>query len=78
MYLRRPSSATRAGRNAKPAHVDTPVSRGVDWAAMLATTVSLWPYSSGNTLVDVLLFGVWCFLFGLFFSWGERVAGKLP
>lgn len=45
---------------------------------MLATTVSLWPYSSGNTLVDVLLFGVWCFLFGLFFSWGARVAGKLP
>lgn len=45
---------------------------------MLATVVSLWPYQSGNTLVDVALFGLWAFVFGLFLGWGMRVAGKLP
>jgi hypothetical protein len=45
---------------------------------MLATAVSLWPYASGQPVVDVVLFLVWCFLFGLAFSWGRRVAEKLP
>lgn len=44
----------------------------------LLADISPWPYHSGNALVDVVLFGVWCFLFGLFFTWGARVAGKLP
>lgn len=42
---------------------------------MLAT---VWPYASGNTLVDVVLFIVWGFVFGAAFTWGARVAGKLP
>lgn len=45
---------------------------------MPATAVSLWPYESGIVLVDVILFGVWAFLLGLFFTWGQRVAAKLP
>jgi hypothetical protein len=45
---------------------------------MTAVAVSPWPYSSGNGLVDTILFLVWCFLLGLGFTWGARVAGKLP
>lgn len=45
---------------------------------MLANVVSPWPYQSGNALVDVVLFGVWAFVFGVFLQWGMRVAGKLP
>jgi len=45
---------------------------------MLATVVSLWPYQSGNTLVDVVLFGVWSFAFGFFLALGMRVGNKLP
>lgn len=45
---------------------------------MLSTVISPWPYQSGNAIVDVLLFGLWSFLFGLFLQWGMRVAEKLP
>lgn len=45
---------------------------------MPVAAVSCWPYQSGNTLVDVVLFGVWAFLFGLFMAYGWRVANKLP
>lgn len=43
---------------------------------MIAT--GFFPYQSGNGVVDTILFLVWCFLLGLGFTWGARVAGKLP
>lgn len=45
---------------------------------LLLGDVYLWPYHAGNTLVDIILYGVWVFLFGLFFTWGQRVGSKLP
>lgn len=45
---------------------------------LAATALFLGPYYSGNTLVDVVLFGVWSFLFGLFLGWGMKVSQKLP
>ncbi len=44
----------------------------------LLADVTIWPYHSGNSVVDVVLFIVWAFIFGLGFTWGARVAGKLP
>ena len=38
----------------------------------------IWPYRSGNTLVDFVLFAIYCFLFGYFLGLGWRVAQKLP
>lgn len=45
---------------------------------MPATSISPWPYQSGNALVDIILFAVWAFLFGLFAAYGWRVAQKIP
>lgn len=38
----------------------------------------MWPYHSGQPVVDVVLWGVFCVLFGLFVGWGWRVAQKQP
>ncbi len=46
--------------------------------AAIGASVSVWPYASGNTLVDVVLFGIYCVLFGIFFTWGQRIGSKLP
>lgn len=44
----------------------------------MTADIGIWPYRSGNTLVDVVLFAIWCVLFGIFFTWGQRIGGKLP
>lgn len=36
------------------------------------------PYKSGNSVVDVVLWGLSCVAFGFFFTWGYRVGSKLP
>lgn len=38
-------------------------------------SVHIW---TGNPPVDVVLFFVYSALFGLFFTWGQRVGNKLP
>lgn len=40
--------------------------------------LSIWPYHSGNTVVDLVLFLVFSFVFGWAMGLGWRVAGKLP
>lgn len=40
--------------------------------------ISLAPYHSGNAVVDVVLFVVFAYVFGLAFTWGARTAGKIP
>lgn len=40
--------------------------------------MNFWPYHSGNAFADVVLYGVYTFLFGWFFGLGWRVAQKLP
>jgi p-aminobenzoyl-glutamate transporter AbgT len=39
---------------------------------------TLWPYRSGNAVVDVVLFIVWGVLFGMALGWGMRISNKLP
>ncbi len=39
---------------------------------------SLLPYLTGNSVVDVLLWALYCVLFGIFFTWGTKVGNKLP
>lgn len=43
-----------------------------------AVGVSIWPYSSGNAVVDIVLFIVWGVLLGIALQWGFRIGGKLP
>lgn len=40
--------------------------------------LSVWPYHSGNSVVDGVLFTVFCFVAGWAFGLGWRVAQKLP
>lgn len=44
-------------------------------AVSTSASFSLW---SDNTLVNVVLFLVYSFLFGWFFTLGQRVGNKLP
>ncbi len=44
---------------------------------MVLATVALWPYQSGNTLVDVLLWCAYSFGFGALFTLGARVVNKV-
>lgn len=36
------------------------------------------PYQTGNTLVDVVLWAVFVFAFGLLMGWGWKVATRFP
>ena len=46
--------------------------------AVLVADIHFFPYYANNSVVDVILFGIWCFLFGFFFTLGSRVGSKIP
>ena len=38
-------------------------------------TLHLW---TGNTFADIVLTGIYVVIFGVFFTWGQRIGNKLP
>lgn len=49
----------------------------MDALSPVLADAAIFPYHSGNTLVDVVLFVVWGFVFGFAFTLGQRVCSKL-
>jgi hypothetical protein len=39
---------------------------------------AIWPYRSGNTVVDLVLFIVFAVVLGIGLAWGMRIGNKLP